>query len=50
MSNYCENCGCKVFKLGCVNCDEINYIEEQKEMNEQKEIYVLSSQEGKGEK
>lgn len=36
---YCENCGCKVFKLGCVNCDEMNYIEEQKWRNDESEIY-----------
>lgn len=26
----CENCGCRVYSLGCVNCDEEAYIEEQK--------------------
>lgn len=26
---YCENCGSKVYKNGCVNCNEIEYIEEQ---------------------
>jgi hypothetical protein len=25
----CENCGSNVYGLGCVNCDEVNYIEEQ---------------------
>lgn len=25
----CENCGCKVYSLGCVNCNEIDYIEQQ---------------------
>lgn len=25
----CENCGSRVYALGCVNCDEVNYIEEQ---------------------
>lgn len=25
----CENCGSRVYGLGCVNCDEMNYIEEQ---------------------
>ena len=25
----CPDCGCKVFSLGCVNCDEMNYIDEQ---------------------
>ncbi len=28
----CENCGSKVFRLGCVNCDEENYIEEQRQL------------------
>lgn len=23
----CDNCGSKVFRLGCVNCDEETYIE-----------------------
>lgn len=27
----CENCGCRVYKLGCVNCDEVRYIAEQYE-------------------
>lgn len=25
----CENCGSRVYNLGCVNCDEEAYIEEQ---------------------
>lgn len=25
----CPDCGCKVYGLGCVNCNEIAYIEEQ---------------------
>jgi hypothetical protein len=25
----CENCGSRVYALGCVNCDEVNYIAEQ---------------------
>lgn len=25
----CENCGEPVYSLGCVNCNEIEYIEEQ---------------------
>lgn len=29
MNSYCENCGCKVYRNGCVNCNEIEYIEEQ---------------------
>lgn len=28
----CENCGCRVYSLGCVNCDEVHYIAQQ-EMN-----------------
>lgn len=30
----CENCGSKVYDLGCVNCDEENYIEQQEWENE----------------
>jgi len=26
---HCENCGSRVYNLGCVNCDEAAYIEEQ---------------------
>ena len=29
----CENCGSRVYSLGCVNCDEINYINQQNEFN-----------------
>ena len=25
----CPDCGCRVYKLGCVNCDEAAYVEEQ---------------------
>lgn len=25
----CENCGCKVYRLGCENCNEESYIYEQ---------------------
>lgn len=25
----CENCGCRVYNLGCVNCNEEAYIAEQ---------------------
>lgn len=25
----CPDCGCRVYKLGCVNCNEAAYIEEQ---------------------
>jgi hypothetical protein len=27
----CENCGCLVYELGCVNCNEVAYIEAQDE-------------------
>lgn len=37
----CENCGCAVYKLGCVNCDETNYIEEQDYMTDRD--YVKSA-------
>ena len=23
----CEDCGCRIFEYGCVNCNEIDYIE-----------------------
>ena len=35
----CENCGSAVYKLGCVNCDEENYIAEQIANTDQPEIY-----------
>jgi hypothetical protein len=35
----CENCGSKVYGLGCVNCDEENYIAQQEMMNNEPEIY-----------
>lgn len=25
----CENCGCRVDSLGCVNCNEMDYIDQQ---------------------
>ena len=25
----CENCGCRVYSHGCVNCDEMEYISMQ---------------------
>lgn len=31
----CENCGSRVYALGCVNCDEVNYIEEQEMLTDQ---------------
>jgi len=27
----CENCGCRIFEYGCVNCNEKEYIEMQEE-------------------
>jgi len=29
MSNYCEDCGCKVYGGHCVNCHEETFIAEQ---------------------
>lgn len=29
MAETCPNCGCRVYRLGCVNCDEPAYIDEQ---------------------
>ena len=43
MSTTCENCGCRVYKLGCVNCDEENYIEEQIMNTEDTEDITTSS-------
>ena len=28
----CENCGSRVYSLGCVSCDEENYIAEQESL------------------
>lgn len=25
----CKDCGCAIYNLGCVNCNEVEYIEEQ---------------------
>jgi hypothetical protein len=33
----CPNCGCRVYKLGCVNCDEEAYIAEQEAMTAREE-------------
>jgi hypothetical protein len=27
---YCLDCGCPVYSLGCTNCNEENYIDEQR--------------------
>ena len=29
----CPDCGERVYKLGCVNCNEAAYIEEQRQLN-----------------
>jgi len=35
MSNYCEDCGCKVYSGHCVNCHEETYIAEQNYSNDE---------------
>jgi hypothetical protein len=30
----CPDCGCRVYNLGCVNCNEADYIEEQNYFDE----------------
>lgn len=32
--SYCDNCGSPVYRLGCVNCDEENYIAQQRYEND----------------
>jgi hypothetical protein len=39
----CENCGSKVFSVGCVNCDEDNYIEIQRHENNEIKIITDNS-------
>lgn len=34
----CPDCGSRVFNLGCVNCNEEDYIEEQKHFDEKEQI------------
>lgn len=34
----CENCGSRVYSLGCVNCDEEAYISEQERLTDQMEV------------
>lgn len=29
MSKHCDDCGCKVYDGRCLNCHEIEYIEDQ---------------------
>lgn len=33
----CEDCGCRIYNLGCVNCNEIDYIHEQESIDEYNE-------------
>jgi len=33
----CEDCGCRVYGGYCVNCDEEEFIEQQAEMDKQRE-------------
>jgi len=35
MSNYCEDCGCKIYNGHCVNCHEETYIYEQNCQNDE---------------
>lgn len=35
MSNYCEDCGCKVYNGHCVNCHEETFIAEQNNQNDE---------------
>lgn len=35
----CDNCGSAVYSLGCVNCDEENYIAQQEYMTSLPEEY-----------
>ncbi len=28
-SKHCENCGDRIYNLGCSNCSEVRYIEQQ---------------------
>lgn len=36
----CENCGSRVYSLGCTWCDEWNYIAEQEELTNEPPVYV----------
>ncbi len=40
----CEDCGCKVYNIGCVNCNEENYISEQSRLDSLPEIYQTNSE------
>jgi len=35
MTNYCEDCGCKVYGGHCVNCHEETFIAEQNYSNDE---------------
>ena len=39
----CENCGCRVYSLGCTNCDEPAYIEEQEHLTSLPPVYEPST-------
>lgn len=39
----CENCGCAVYNLGCINCDEMAYIEEQDAMTARDYVKLADS-------
>ena len=43
--DVCDNCGCRVYALGCVNCDEASYIEAQEadEFADERDIYEPAS-------
>ena len=40
----CPDCGCRVYNLGCVNCNEEAYIEEQSVIDEAREHERRSEQ------
>lgn len=37
----CEDCGCTIYNLGCVNCNEIEYIEEQAYLDSLPAVYEM---------
>ncbi len=37
----CEDCGCRIYEYGCVNCNEITYIEMQETHDESKEYPTM---------
>ncbi len=36
----CEDCGCRVYSMGCVNCNEEDYIGEQEWLTDQPPEYA----------